>query len=118
MTSGVSKFKNMLDGVSSVKPSPADDFETPSPAEIARRDSHAEQAGFTNTIAPRSPTQEERKTPVTPRPSKGQDKDPIVQMSIRLPHSYSERLKAHSLSERYSYGELIQMWLDRDGIGL
>ena len=117
MTTG-NKFTAMLKNAGSERPSREDDFETPSPDEIAARDSRAEQAGFTRTTDHRSHSPEEKMAPVAPRPSKGSDKEPIVQMSIRLPLSYSERLKAHSLSERYSYGELIQHWLDRDGIGL
>jgi hypothetical protein len=86
-----------LSGISQI-PLPTDEDE-PTKTEIAAANRAAERTGFTSAdIEPRT---------ISPR----RRKEPSTQISVRLPISVSERLRDYCEENRYTYGQIIEIWM-------
>ncbi len=89
-----------LSGVASL-PLPEKE-DAPTSTEIAAADRAAERTGFKEV---------EQKVVSTRK-----RKEPTTQISVRLPHTVAERLRDYCEDNRYTYGQIIEIWMNEKNI--
>ncbi len=76
----------------------------PSVDEIAAADRAAQRTGFTS--------KDDQSKVISPR----RRKEPSTQISVRLPISVAERLRDYCEENRYTYGQIIEIWMNEKQI--